>query len=98
MCVCSGNHSDSKPRSSTSRAISWGGGVSSVGKIARPKSIRETYAELGAGEDVAGPVGALPVGDGWFFVGLRDVLRALDEGHAVDVAGAVGEDLVDLDS
>src|SRR4051794_37117830 len=26
MCVCSGNHSDSKPRSSASRAMSCGGG------------------------------------------------------------------------
>src|SRR5262249_61402719 len=39
MCVCSGNHTDSKPRSSRARAISSGRIVYSVGKITTPKSM-----------------------------------------------------------
>src|SRR5919106_393231 len=40
MWVCSVKKSDSKPRSSTRRAIVAGSGVSSVGKIAIPKRMR----------------------------------------------------------
>ena len=42
MCECSGNQSDSKPRSSTARASSTGCIVWSVGKISTPMCMRRT--------------------------------------------------------
>jgi hypothetical protein len=36
MCVCSGNHTDSKPRSSSARASSSGAIAYSVGNITTP--------------------------------------------------------------
>src|SRR5262249_3355309 len=46
MCVCSGNHTDSKPRSSSARASSSGRIVYSVGKITTPKSMGSPPCEL----------------------------------------------------
>ena len=48
---------------------------------------------LAARQDVAGPGGALPVRDRWLGSRAREVVGALDELVAVDVARAVREDL-----
>src|SRR5881392_3956959 len=47
MCVCSGNQSDSKPRSSTSLASAAGSTASSVGNIAMPNFILGPSSDSG---------------------------------------------------